>query len=351
MAIFFLDTERDQNNKIIQLGVAAFNDEGEQIGNFKRNINTKAVLTSHIEALTGITTASLKKERTAKEVNKEFELFIQKFQKGKEKIPTFCWGEDAKYMNMYYADLGIENKKLNIGNIQKEVTNNILGSTKQRMSLKNACVAVGVEFEQIHDALDDAIKTGVVYFKSKDENGERYITLDMIERAETIGGTGKIGKLSKTLKECQNIAKKLNHRRIRTKEKIEEQEEKYIEHLSSIICSYAKEKNKEEKYKKIAIIWNKYENLLVYYRFKSKLYNKRKKEIEKMRNEITQVYQDYGKKVFIDSKESREELRAIIRLKNISEEMDSLLISIIDEEDWEKYKNEYNSLEKMMLKV
>ena len=87
MTLLFIDTERDQKHRIIQIGIAVFDEKGELKDTFKKLINTGVELTSHIERLTGIKTKDLSKEISPHEANKELNEFLEKNKKeGKEKL-------------------------------------------------------------------------------------------------------------------------------------------------------------------------------------------------------------------------------------------------------------------------
>lgn len=184
MKSVFIDTERDQYQAIIQMGIAVFDDEGELKSGFEEFINTKRKITDTIKRLTKITQQNIDDAATSQEVAEEISLFLEKETGETGEIKAFAWGEDEIYVNNFYKRL---NKKprtwLSVENIQKQTMKNLLKDTKTIVSLERLCELMNVDLNQKHNALEDAEYTGRAYFETLKYAGEnQFISGDLISK-------------------------------------------------------------------------------------------------------------------------------------------------------------------------
>lgn len=172
----FVDTERNQNHKIIQMGLACFDDEGILVDTFQTNVNTGVKLDNNIMNITGITNEELAIAPKPLEALSNIQNFFSKHTDSNEVI-CYAWGDDKRYINDFYTSNGLP-VLIETIDIQKETSRRILGPhCKRHLGLSLAADILQISFDQVHNALDDAIFTGHVFFTSFDERK----TLDVID--------------------------------------------------------------------------------------------------------------------------------------------------------------------------
>lgn len=177
---FFIDTERDRFDRVIEIGIAVFNKQGGFIDQYKSYVryshNFKNSLTPILKKLTGITYETLSIAPNQHQVIKSLNVFLSNYITSDFKdIAMFCWGDDKQYIKHFYNSTDKNNYRVNIVDVQYLVMSNITEPRKSKekleylpMRLNQLSAALNIPFDQSHSAVEDAIQLGYCYFKSKE---------------------------------------------------------------------------------------------------------------------------------------------------------------------------------------
>lgn len=174
----FIDTERDIHDNIIEIGIAIFNKETEElVDTFETKINHKKYIGWQVEKLTGIKMSSLKNApdpSTAKQLINNF--LFKNFGAGK--VDCFAWGNDVVQINNFFNKQ--KTRKIKTKNCQKFLCKDVFEKENICVSLERMSDLLELPFDQEHRALSDAIQTGKVFFELT-KRKRKFVTLSLIE--------------------------------------------------------------------------------------------------------------------------------------------------------------------------
>lgn len=348
----FMDTERDQRDNIIEIGIAVFKD-GLLEKTYESRIKTRVRIDPIIVELTGITNKDLENAPEKEEVIKEINEFLKEI--GVDVLVCNTWGRENSYVRKMNRGQ-IEKANIVCKDVQMEITRPITKETKHNIGLEKMAKALGIEFEQTHNALEDAIITGKIYYESRNiEKRKKILTLAKKEE-EVLYGKWK----EKTdFEKVEHIYKQTRDHRLKEEKENppmygteEEITSRLIENAEKVRKGkFGKETEKGRTFfeKSLRNLREDYKRLRRLHKGSDSFYVKNKIEIIKTLSYGKDLIHEISVELFDNTKENHEFLAEAIELKEMVHARDNLQIIFLDEEFTKDVKEKVRRLTEHMI--